>query len=470
MTAPSLALLHELRAQIKERLSNVRLEFYRPYEKQKKFHDGGATYRERLLRAGTQQGKTLAGAAEVAFHLTGKYPDWWKGRRWDRPTFGWVGGINFKLVRDAPQKMLMGRAGSIGSGMIPGDLIAGYTMGRNIADAIDTVRVKHTSGGISSFSFKTYESGRDTWQSETLDWVWFDEECDEEIYTEGLSRTNATGGMVWMTFTPLLGMSTVVQRFLTEESPDRLDVNMTIDDALHIPPEERARIIASYPPHEREARIRGVPMLGSGRVFPIVEEDIAVDAFPVPAYFARLIGVDFGWDHPFAAVDLAYDTQADVIYVTKTYRARETSPLAHAQALRPWGSWIPVAWPRDGRRATLEGAGKPLATQFKSYGMNMLGTHAQFKDGSVSVEAGLMDMLGRMETGRFKVFRHLNDFWEEFRMYHRKDGRVVELKEDILCATRYGVMMIRESLIDPSMRSAARRPARPSDPLAAVRV
>ena len=51
---------------------------------------------------------------------------------------------------------------------------------------------------------------------ETLDVVWFDEEPAPEIYTEGLTRTNATNGMAYMTFTPLQGMSEVVMRFLHE--------------------------------------------------------------------------------------------------------------------------------------------------------------------------------------------------------------------------------------------------------------
>ena len=41
----------------------------------------------------------------------------------------------------------------------------------------------------------------------------------------------------------------------------------------------------------------------------------------------------------------------------------------------------------------------------------------------VSVEAGMTEMLDRMQSGRFKVLRHLNDGWEEFRLFHRKAGR-----------------------------------------------
>lgn len=459
----------ELLADVKDRLSRVRLSGYRPYTKQASFHEAGAKYRERLFRAGNQLGKTIAGGAEVAYHLTGLYPDWWNGRRWDRQTHGWVGGVTGLSVRDAPQKILLGRPGSIGTGMIPGDAILGYTTSRSVADLVDTVRVRHASGGVSTASFKSYESGREKWQAETLDFVWFDEEPDQDIYTEGLTRTNATGGMVWLTFTPLLGMSSVVKRFLTEKSPDRSDTNMTIEDALHIAESERQRIIDSYPPHEREARLRGVPTLGSGRIFPVMEDDITVEPFKVPRFWPRIGAMDFGWDHPFAAVELAYDSEADVVYVTRAYRVREQSPAMHAIALKPWGAWLPWSWPRDGRRETLEGAGKALAKQFEDHGLNMLSTHAQFTDGSVSVEAGLMDMLDRMQSGRFKVFRHLEDWFEEFRLYHRKEGKVEKIGDDLMSATRYGVMMLREAIVNPAEFKANAQSSRQSDPLEMMR-
>jgi hypothetical protein len=122
---------------------------------------------------------------------------------------------------------------------------------------------------------------------------------------------------------------------------------------------------------------------------------------------------------------------------------REATPVIHAAALRAWDKELPWAWPRDGRRETLEGAGIALAEQYKEQGLNMLHQHAQFADGSVSVEAGLIKMLTMMEGGRFKVFKHLNDWWEEFRLYHRKDGKVVKERDDLMAATRYAIMMLR---------------------------
>jgi hypothetical protein len=129
--------------------------------------------------------------------------------------------------------------------------------------------------------------------------------------------------------------------------------------------------------------------------------------------------------------------------------------------LRPWGKELPWAWPRDARRETLEGAGKPLADQYAKEGLNMLPIHAQFTDKSISVEAGLMEMLTRMESGRFKVFSHLNDWFEEFRLYHRKDGRVHKEGDDLMSATRYAIMMLRyaRTTLPPEPRRYPRQAA-----------
>ena len=103
----------------------------------------------------------------------------------------------------------------------------------------------------------------------------------------------------------------------------------------------------------------------------------------------------------------------------------------------------------------MEGAGVALAKQYTAQGLDMLYTHAQFEDGSVSLEAGIQDMLIRMESGRFKVFKHLTDWFDEYRLYHRKDGRVYKEGDDLMSATRYAVMMLRLARTDipPKPRS-----------------
>lgn len=437
------AALKKLEGVKAKRTAQNALEHYKPYPKQKAFHEAGAARRERLLMAGNQLGKTLAGGMEVAMHATGRYPPWWKGRRFDKPTNSWAAGVTGETVRDTIQRVLVGREGALGTGAIPANAIVDTILSRGVPGLLDTVRVRHVSGGISSIGFKSYISGRERFQGETLDFCWCDEEPDIEIYTEILTRTNVSAGPVFTTFTPLLGVSGVVSRFLHETSASRHVTTLTIEDAEHFTPAERAAIIASYPKHEVEARTRGVPILGSGRIFPVEESLIRCERRELPKHWARIGGLDFGWTHPSAAVELAWDRDADVVYVVKCWRLSEASPVVQAAALRHWGEKLPWAWPRDGGRETLEGAGQALAAQYRREGLNLLFHHAQFEDGGVSVEAGLMDMLTRMESGRLKVFDHLNDWFEEFRLYHRKNGKVFKERDDLLSATRYALMMLR---------------------------
>lgn len=169
--------------------------------------------------AGNQLGKTWCGSAEMAVHLTGLYPDWWEGRRWDRPIRAWAGSNTGEVTRDNAQRSLIGdpRARETwGEGMIPGDYLGRVSMKQGVPDQVDGALVKHVSGGWSTIGFKSYDQKREKWQGETLDAVWFDEEPPMDIYMEGLTRTNATGGMVYLTFTPLLGMSEVVRMYLAD--------------------------------------------------------------------------------------------------------------------------------------------------------------------------------------------------------------------------------------------------------------
>ena len=115
------------------RSTENRLAYYNPYPKQLEFHAAGAKSRERLLMAGNQIGKTLAGGFEAAMHATGRYPDWWKGRRFDRPTNGWACGVTGEVVRDTVQRVLVGRSGSIGTGAIPKDALGELVTARGIA-------------------------------------------------------------------------------------------------------------------------------------------------------------------------------------------------------------------------------------------------------------------------------------------------------------------------------------------------
>lgn len=444
LTATEQRELLALHVERRRRRARNRLARYRPYAKQREFHALGATKRERLLAAGNQLGKTLCAAHEVAMHVTGRYPDDWEGKRFNRPNHWLAGSETGELTRRGVQRMLLGRdpKTELGTGAIPGDFIEGVTWARGVPELVDTIYVRWKDGGRSSISLKSFDQGRAKWQADTVDGVWFDEEPPEDVYFEGITRTNKTFGPVMMTFTPLKGMSEVVRRFLLEEADDRAVVTMTIEDAEHYTPEERARIIASYPAHEREARTKGTPSLGSGRVFPVADEEITVEPFAIPAEWVLIGGMDFGYDHPFAAVKMAWDREADVLYVIAGYRKREATPVIHAAAVKPWGATLPWSWPHDGLQHD-KGSGEQLAEQYRQQGLAMLPERATFEDGTNGLEAGVTEMLDRMQTGRLKVFSNLVEWFEEFRLYHRENGRIVKLHDDLLSATRYAMMMRR---------------------------
>ena len=463
----------ELEAQLVRTLSEEALADYRPYAKQRQFHAAGNTHRERLLRAGNQLGKSYAGGAEMAYHLTGEYPDWWEGRRFTRPILGWAAGETAEATRDNPQRVLFGLPGEEGTGMLPKRcLTSDYGLSAGASGLFDYMKIRHSSGGFSMLRLKNYAQGRRKWQGPPVDCLWLDEEPPADIYDEGLARTIATGGMAYLTFTPLQGMSHVVRRFLMVDSPERSDTCITIYDAEHITPDQREIVIRSFPAHERQARSMGVPTLGQGRIFPLAEEAVTVAPMPIPAHWVQLGGMDFGWDHPSAFVRIAWDRDSDVVYVTNARKAARTLPAIHAEAVRPWG-WdqLPWAWPADGYQ-TEKGTGIQLAVQYRKLGLNLLKEHAQFpeeredtKQARTSVEAGLTDMLTRMETGRLKVFAGLEPWFEEFRLYHRETNaqgqtKIVKLDDDLMDATRYALMMLRFAESPRPKPTALDRPPR----------
>src|SRR5512143_900873 len=142
--------LAKLEAEQERRLHENRLQYYRPYPKQREFHDAGKNYRERLLLAGNQVGKTFCGAMEIAAHASGRYPEMWNGYRFDHPVRAWVCGESSEVVRETLQRLLLGEAGAHGTGTIPKDSILEIVPARGTPELVDTIRVKHASGGSST--------------------------------------------------------------------------------------------------------------------------------------------------------------------------------------------------------------------------------------------------------------------------------------------------------------------------------
>ncbi len=190
--------------------------------------------------AGNQLGKTLAGGAEWAMHLTGRYPDWWQGATFDKAPLLWAAGVTGESTRDNPQRVLVGpptNSNAWGTGQIPRDALRNWDKAFGVPNLLDNVSVRWGGGGdtteVATCMFKHYSQGREKWQGPTLDGVWFDEEPPLDIYSEGLTRTNngQRGQFVMITFTPLKGMSDVVALYLLEGNRNKVPEDMIAEAA-----------------------------------------------------------------------------------------------------------------------------------------------------------------------------------------------------------------------------------------------
>ena len=401
-------------------------------------------------------GKTYCGAMETAMHATGMYPDWWEGHRFEKSADIMVGSTTNETGRDICQKELFGEPDDLeklGTGAIPKELIGETVRKPGVPNAYSSVLVRHVSGSWSKVSFRAYEQGPQKHMGLRIHFGWLDEEPPFDIYSQYIRATLSTHGKLILTYTPENGVTQVVNHFMNDIQPGEAMMGATWEDADHFnDPKVREDKLRLISPHEREMRSRGIPMMGSGLVFPVKEEDIAIDPFELPSHWPRIAGIDFGYDHPFAAAWLAWDRDTDTVYLTDCYRESKQTPPIHVAAIRARGDWIPVVWPHDGLQHD-KGSGVPLADQYRQMGLNM--TKEKFSNpaspgqiegqGGQGVEAGVMEMLTRMQTGRFKVFKTCREFLEEIRIYHRKDGKLVKLFDDTISATRYAVQSLRHA-------------------------
>jgi len=435
----------------------AKLRTFKPYDWQKKFFDAGKENSERLLMAANGVGKTICGGVETAYHLTGDYPDWWDGRRFSEPVTVWVGSITNMTQRDYIQPILLGPnlGDGLGGGFIPKDRIVGKVRTRQagIPDVADIVSVRHRSGGTSRVVFKTYEQGWRMWQGAAPQAVWMDEQQDESasnekrIFSEAQTRVFRSSGILYVTLTPLLGETEMISHFLNPKAPGIWWCGATWDQAPHLSDEDKKRLRASYPEHEVAVRTMGVPIMGEGRVFTTPEDEIRISPFEPTSSMAVIKGIDFGIGHPAAVADVGIDFDQDIIYVMRTWKKSNAEIEEHAEAINQTHRWAPVAWPHDGNnRVRGKQGNERLKDLYVKCGVRMLSRSARYKNdtgGGQAVEPIVQEIETRARTGGFKVFSTCEEFFDEYRNYHRKDGKIVPIRDDVLKAVFYAVMMKR---------------------------
>lgn len=445
----------ELAALIKERErrdSRRKLFTYYPetgplrrelYAQHMQFFSLGANYATRAFMAGNRVGKTEGGGGyELTLHLTGRYPFWWTGRRFDGAIDAWAAGDTKETVRDILQLKLIGPENAYGTGLIPGDDILRTVRRPQGGGALDYVQVRHVSGGVSRLAFKSYDQGREAFQGTEKHVILLDEESNESIRSECAIRLGTTNGLLMETFTPLRGLTPVVLAYLGGDaaipvdrigrSGDQALVMAGWDDVPHLDAAQKARMLASCEVHLRDARSKGIPSIGSGAIFPVPEDQIVVDDFAIPAHWPRSYGLDVGWNCT-AAIFGAIDRESDTAYLYSEHYQGQQEPSTHVAGIHGRGKWIKGTID-PASRGRSQKDGEKLLEIYTDLGLNLI-------PADNSVESGLYLMHQRLATGRLKVFRSMQNWLSEYRIYRRDEkGHIVKKKDHAMDASRYWVV------------------------------
>lgn len=435
-----------------------KLNYFKAYDFQKQFYGASKDFRFRFLCAANRVGKSYSESFEMACHLTGRYPTWWTGHRFEKPILAWAVGITGDSTRKVLQKELFGTSvakdlGALGTGAIPRDCIDFDTIEKD-GNKILIVQIKHHNArgefdGMSTLEFRSTQQGEHALMGATVDFIWLDEEDPYDsmnIFSQCVTRTLTTKGLVVLTATPENGRTELVDKFMVNKEGDLYWQNATWWDAPHITEKDIKDMLAAIPDWQVQMRSRGEPVMGSGLIYDVSDEQIRCESFPIPDHWRRIAGVDIGITHDTAVVWSAYDPDGDVVYIYDAYHADGGVPALHAHAINARGNWIPVVLPHDSQNME-RGSGMSVAQYYINAGVNA--KHETFynkigMDGKKNnfVEPGIMEIRERMKTGRFKVFNHCHRVFEEKARYHRTEGKIVKTFDDTMDAMRYSAMSV----------------------------
>lgn len=433
--------LEELLTEKRRRKKYQQFKEFMPWPKQMLALD--AQSRVIAVFGGNRTGKTHLGAFWTAAHLTGVYPEWWKGVRHLDAVDWWAAGVTLQSTRDIIQAKLLGDAKmDLGSGMIPKDLIEDIRYMKGAPDVVETIYVKHVpSGNISSCGMKSMEQGRGKFQGTARHGIWLDEEPLREdgydIFSEAKLRTmTLPGAQILLTYTPLKGMNELAQYLIKTDDPSITRVVITWDDAPHLDLATRQEMERTMLPHEIEARRSGEPVVRDGLIWPFPMSQITCEPFPVPDHWLHVAGMDIGMDTPTTAILWAVDPKTGMKYVINEYAQRMADRGEHVRALKAWGEGLVFAVDPSANR--IEGDGRRTMRVLHDLGLNVENANNDRQDSIFGIFEGFRD-------GTIKIFKTCTGLLDEMRFYQYENGRVKKIRDHRIDGFRYGFMALDQA-------------------------
>jgi phage terminase large subunit-like protein len=450
------------------------LKYFRPFEHQKRFFLTGTQATRRGLIAANRTGKTVATCYELAYHLTGDYPDWWTGKRWDRPISAFAAGESWDQVARVLQEELIGTSDSkllhaIGTGAIPRDRIVIETM-RNDGANVMSIEVRHKSGQLSRLLFGNYTQEVRNMQGFKMDIVVFDEQPPDDMFSELVTRTATLQGQIFCSFTPLKGTTGLVGKFLAHERGYEF-IQVGWDDLPEYSPwgepfllkETREQMLLDYMPHEREARTQGKPVMGKGAIFPLKSWPTYTTGtfkFSEMPELRRIIALDLGLVNDSTVISLMYwhpytkEAWLDVqITVTGIDEANPTSYVQHL--LRPEVFGTPIVLPADaGTAGRYTMSALSLREFFEGYNLNVYQhpiMNPKDSEGRVTNHKayGINMMRQMLEAGTLHINDRCHKFLTEAQNYYVDEKGRYSDPDDHIDSARYAVLGCLNDIAEP---------------------
>lgn len=211
----------------------------------------------------------------------------------------------------------------------------------------------------------------------------------------------------------------------------------------HLSAATKKEMLEAMEPHMRDARAKGIPVMGAGVIYPVPEDVLLVEPFELPEFWPRAYALDVGWNRT-AAVWGAWDRASDTVYLYREHYMGQAAPAVHASAINAVEPWLIGAIdPASAGSSQIDG--KSLRNEYMKLGLNL-------KDADNTVEAGIHAVYQRMVSGRLKVFRSLRNWLSEFRIYRRdENGKIIKENDHLMDSTRYLIMSgLRYASVAPS--------------------